>query len=91
MQLILIFGAVIVMFWLFMIRPQQKQEETRRKLLNSLEKNDTVYTVGGIIATVYAIDKEKGEIVLKLDDSNGTKARFLLSAVAAKVSNEKTK
>ncbi|MDR0337134.1 MAG: preprotein translocase subunit YajC [Planctomycetaceae bacterium] len=70
-----------IFYWFFMLRPQQKQEEQQRKMLNSLEKNDRVLTVGGIIAAVYAVDKEKNEIVLKVDDSNGTKIKFQLSAV----------
>ncbi|GHT31402.1 preprotein translocase subunit YajC [Planctomycetales bacterium] len=91
MFLFISLGLVMVLYWLFMLRPQQRQEDARRKLLNSLEKNDRVYTVGGLIGSVYTVDKEKGEIVLKIDDSNGTKVRFLLSAVASKIVEEEKK
>ncbi|MDR0704985.1 MAG: preprotein translocase subunit YajC [Planctomycetaceae bacterium] len=71
----------IIFYWFFMLRPQQRQEERQRKMWNSLEKNDRVLTVGGMIAAVHSVDKEKNEIVLKVDDSNGTKIRFHLSAI----------
>jgi preprotein translocase subunit YajC len=71
----------LIFYWFFMLRPQQRQEDRQRKMWHSLEKNDRVLTVGGIIAIVHSVDKEKNEIVLKVDDSNGTKIKFHLSAV----------
>jgi len=76
-------GSVLVFFWLFLIRPQQREEERRRKMFESLKKNDKVYTVGGIIGVVHNVDLEKKEVILKLDDSNNTKVKFLLNAIAA--------
>lgn len=64
-----------------MLNPQKKQEERMRNMLNSLEKNDKVMTVGGVIGTVHSVDKEQNEIVLKVDDANNTKIRFHLTAV----------
>ena len=75
--------AILILIWIFMMNPHKKQEEQRRKLLASLEKNDRVMTVGGLIGTVHNIDKEQNEVVLKVDDSNNTKIRFHLTAVNA--------
>jgi len=80
MQLILFSPLILIFLWL-MMRPQQRQEEKMRKMLDALEKNDRVMTVGGIIGSVHIVDKEHNEIVLKVDDGNGTKIRFALSAV----------
>jgi preprotein translocase subunit YajC len=74
--------AILIFLWLFLVSPQKKQEERLRKMLNSLEKNDKVMTVGGLIGTVHTIDKEQNEIVLKVDDTNNTKLRFHLTAVS---------
>lgn len=92
MMLMIMLPALLLMFWFFMIRPQQKQEEKTRKMIDSLDRNDRVYTVGGMVGTIHSIDKEKNEVVLKVDDSNGTKIRFLLSAIAAPLpkNNDKT-
>ena len=75
--------AIVFVIWIFMMNPQKKQEEQRRKMLDSLEKNDRVMTVGGLIGTVHNIDKEQSEIVLKVDDANNTKIRFHLTAINA--------
>jgi len=83
LNILLLICSVLFLFWFFMIRPQQREEDRRKKMLESLKKNDKVYTVGGIIGVVHAVDLEKKEVVLKLDDSNNTKVKFLLNAVAA--------
>ena len=83
----LIIGTVAIYFVL--IRPQQRQEQRVRNMMNGLKKNDRVFTIGGIIATVHAIDQDKKEIILRVDDN--TKVKFLLSAIAGVFEdNEKT-
>ena len=77
----IILPVVLIFLWLFMANPQKKQEERLRNMLNSLEKNDKVMTVGGLIGTVHSIDKEQNEIVLKVDESNNTRLRFHLTAI----------
>ena len=74
--------AILLIMWFLMVSPQKKQEERLRNMLNSLEKNDRVMTVGGLIGTIHAIDKEQNEIVLKVDEANNTKVRFHLTAVS---------
>jgi preprotein translocase subunit YajC len=74
--------------WFLVIRPQQKEQEKRRKLIDSLEKHAKVYTVGGLVGIIYSIDKERGRVVLKVDDSNNTKIEFLLDAIVAPIVDE---
>lgn len=50
--------ALLVIFWLFMIRPQQKRQKEIRKFRESLEKGSKVVTAGGIYGTVVEV-KEK--------------------------------
>ena len=83
MWFFIMFTAIIFFVWIFMMNPQKKQEERLRKMIDSLEKNDRVMTVGGLIGTVHSIDKEQNEIVLKVDESNNTRVRFHLTAVNA--------
>ena len=83
MWLFIMFTAAIFLVWIFMMNPQKKQEERMRKMLDSLEKNDKVMTVGGVLGTVHSIDKEQNEIVLKVDEANNTRIRFHLTAVSA--------
>jgi preprotein translocase subunit YajC len=80
---IVFMGIMLMMIWFLFMSPQKKQEERLRKMLNSLEKNDRVMTVGGLIGTVHSIDKEQNEIVLKVDEATNTRIRFHLTAVSA--------
>ncbi|MDR2644362.1 MAG: preprotein translocase subunit YajC [Planctomycetaceae bacterium] len=88
LTMILIVCAVGVMLWFFMIRPQQRQEEAAKKLIDSLKQNDKVYTVGGIVGIIYSVDKDKNEVVLKVDESNGTKIKFVLQAIQGKIEKD---
>jgi preprotein translocase subunit YajC len=47
-MLALIFGVM----WLFMIRPQRKQQKELQAFRDSLKKGDKVVTIGGIYGTV---------------------------------------
>ncbi|MDR2761807.1 MAG: preprotein translocase subunit YajC [Planctomycetaceae bacterium] len=88
LPMFVIFGVILVVMWFFIIRPQQRQDETARKLIESLKQNDKVYTVGGIVGIIHSVDKEKNEIVLKVDESNGTKIKFVLHAIQGKIDKE---
>jgi preprotein translocase subunit YajC len=83
-----IFGVILVVMWFFVIRPQQRQDDAARKLIESLKQNDKVYTVGGIVGIVHSVDKEKNEIILKVDESNSTKIKFVLHAIQGKIEKE---
>jgi preprotein translocase subunit YajC len=88
MPFILILGVVVAMLWFFMIRPQQRQEEAAKKLIDSLKQNDKVYTVGGMVGIIHSVDKDKNEVVLKVDESNGTKIKFVIQAIQGKIDKD---
>ena len=62
---ILMFGAIIVVMWLFMIRPQQKRQKELNQFRDSLKKGDKVVTAGGIYGTVVEINDNK--VMLEID------------------------
>ena len=68
--------AVIAVMWLFMIRPQRKQQKELEKFRNELKKGDKVVTAGGIYGTVAEIQertvliKVDGEIKLRVDKNS---------------------
>ena len=58
-QLILIF----VIFYFFLIRPQQKKVKEHKAMVESLKRGDKVVTSGGITGTVERlIDNDKVEV-----------------------------
>ncbi len=50
---------IFVVFWLFMIRPQQKQAKQRAEMLTALKAGDKIVTIGGICGTVSRITDDK--------------------------------
>lgn len=75
----LIWFAVLFGFmWLFLIRPQKKQQEAHRRMLAALKKGDRVVTAGGIIGEVIDIDED--EVRLRIADK--VEARFVKNAVS---------
>ena len=71
-MILLLFGVM----WLFMIRPQRKQQKELEKFRNELKKGDKVVTAGGIYGTVSEIQertvliKVDGEVKLRVDKNS---------------------
>lgn len=55
---ILLFGLIFVIFYFMIIRPQQKRQKERQKMLDALEKGDKIVTSGGIHGTVVGIEEK---------------------------------
>lgn len=55
---------IFVVFYFLMIRPQQKRMKTLQNAVNSVKKNDTVITAGGLIGKVTKVDETEVEIEL---------------------------
>ena len=91
MFFILMLPVFLIIMWFLIASPQKRQEQRLRDMLNSLEKNDRVMTVGGLIGTVHSIDREQNEIVLKVDEATNTKVKFHLTAVSTVFSKDSDK
>ena len=62
-------GAMILIMWLFMWRPESKRRKQMQEFIANLKKGDKIITAGGIHGTV----KEVKETTLLIEvDSNGT-------------------
>ena len=54
---------IFVIFYFFLIRPQQKKVKEHKIMVESLKRGDKVITTGGIVGTVErVIDNEKVEV-----------------------------
>ncbi len=71
-MLLLIFGIM----YIFMIRPQRKQQKELEKFRSELKKGDKIVTVGGIYGTVDQVDertaliKVDGDVKLRVDKNS---------------------
>jgi len=56
---------IFVIFYFFLIRPQQKKVKEHKTMVESLKRGDKVITSGGITGTVERIvDNDKVEVVI---------------------------
>lgn len=61
-------GGMILVFWLFLIRPQAKRQREQKAFMDGLQKGDDVVTSSGLLGRINRID---GEIVtLELGNKN---------------------
>lgn len=49
---------ILVVFWLFLIRPQRKKDKKVKEMLAALKPGDRVTTIGGIYGTIMSIKDE---------------------------------
>ncbi len=53
---LLMIGAMLIVIWLFFLRPQAKKQKEQSKFLEAIAKGDKVVTSSGIIGRVNKID-----------------------------------
>jgi preprotein translocase subunit YajC len=84
------FIAIGVLFYFLMIRPQRREQSRRQTMLDAVQKNDHVVTIGGIYGVVTNVRREADEVTLKVDEATNTKLRVTLSSIARVVREENT-
>ena len=68
-------ALIFVIMWMFMIRPQRKQQKELEQFRAGLQKGDKIVTIGGIYGTIdsvaekYVIVKVDGDVKLRMDKS----------------------
>ncbi len=56
---------IFVIFYFFLIRPQQKKVKDHKIMVENLKRGDKVVTSGGIVGTIERIiDAEKAEVLI---------------------------
>ena len=56
---------IFVIFYFFLIRPQQKKVKEHKLMVQNLKRGDKVVTSGGIVGTIERIiDAEKAEVLI---------------------------
>jgi len=81
------FVLIFVVMYLLLFRGPRKKQQEHKQMVQSLEKNDRVRTIGGIIGTV--VDFRDDEVTVKIDESNNTKIKIITSAIGKNLSKEK--
>ena len=75
---------IFAIFYFMMIRPQQRKEKERRKMIEELRAGAKIVFAGGIIGTII----EATEKTFKVETSSGTEMEILRSCVQGVVTPE---
>jgi preprotein translocase subunit YajC len=77
-QLVLM-GGIILVFWLFMIRPQAKKAKDQKKFVDNMQKGDKVVTIAGIHGTVNKVNEDN---TIQLEVSPGSYLKIERSSIS---------
>lgn len=82
---LLFLGLMVVVFWLFIIRPQRQRAKNQQALSESLSPGEEVRTIGGIHGTVVSVDDDS--VVLRVEEG---RIRVSRKAIGTRVGPDKT-
>jgi preprotein translocase subunit YajC len=64
---VLMIGLIFVIFYFFMIRPQQRKQKEVKNYLDAVKKGDKVVTIGGMHGTIVELNEKT--MVLEVERS----------------------
>ena len=76
---IFILIAMVLVFWLFFIRPQAKRAKNQKKFIEDLGKGDKIVTIAGIHATINKVNEDG---TLNIEVSPGSYLKIEKSAIS---------
>ena len=85
---IFLIGGMILVFWLFMIRPQAKKQKVAKKFQEEMQKGDKIVTIAGIHGTVNRVNDD-GTILM--ETSPGSYLKVEKSAISIEWSQNANK
>ena len=75
----LLLGGMILVFWLFMIRPQAKKAKLAKEFQANLQKGDKIVTIAGIHGNV---NKVNDDGTIMIETSPGSYMKIEKSAIS---------
>lgn len=68
MDLLIMFVPMILIFYFMIIRPQKKQQKKMAEMLASLQVDDKIVTIGGIVGKITKIKDD--EVIIETGAGN---------------------
>jgi len=75
----ILLGGMILVFWLFMIRPQAKKAKQAKQFQENMQKGDKIVTIAGIHGTV---NKVNDDGTVMMETSPGSYLKIEKSAIS---------
>lgn len=74
-----ILGGMIIVFWLFFIRPQAKRAKNQKKFIEDLQRGEKIVTIAGIHGTINKVNEDN---TLSIEVSPGSYIKIEKSAIS---------
>jgi preprotein translocase subunit YajC len=71
-------GAIIIVFYFFMLRPQQKKQKDQKIFRENMKAGDKVVTIGGVHGKIVELS---GDLVI-IDIDRGVKVTFEKTSIS---------
>lgn len=84
---ILPFVAIIGLMWVMMIRPQKKRQQETQQMLDSLQKGDSIVTIGGLHGVVDEVVTDNNTVVIDCEGIYLTFERRAVARIITKAEN----
>src|SRR5262249_13216655 len=84
--LVMALPLILVFAYMFLLRPQMRQEQQRNSLTKNLKKDDEVLTTAGIYGSVVSVHDTKDEVTLK--GSDNTRIRVTKATIYRNITQE---
>lgn len=81
---LLLLGGMILVFWLFMIRPQAKKAKMAKQFQENLQKGDKIVTIAGIHGNVNKVNEDG---TIQIETSPGSYLKIEKSAISMEWTN----
>ena len=79
---------IFVIFYFFLIRPQQKRVKDHKQMVENLKRGDEIITSGGIIGTIDKImEDDRIEVII----SDNVKVQIIRSTITSLLKKEEIK
>ncbi len=83
--------AIVIAFYLIVLRPQQQDQKRQRQDIKDLQVGDEVLTTSGFLGTVKDVQiPERGPVQIVLDFGNGVVVSALATSIAQRVAAGQT-
>lgn len=79
-QMLFMLVAIFAIFYFLMIRPESKRRKERQQMIDSLQRNDKVVTIGGLYGDVQDVHDDK--VVIKIAEN--VKVEVAKTAISGK-------
>ena len=81
-------GLMILVFWMFFIRPQAKKAKQQKSFIENLQKGDKIVTIAGIHGVVNKVNEDG---TLNIEISPGSYIKIEKSAISMEWTNQLNK